>query len=251
MKNKSIKNDSYIKNVIKESIIFNTKKQNLMEDFEYEIKRFKQKLSETEDSDENLKILGRLKHFIQDFRNNVSRMVRESYMFEHNSKRTILEDRRFVEENFPDYKKFMNKFLNCESGQECWFLTNRFVDEIDMFIRNTKKQIENPEIRKDSANTSFKLKDVPVLLKSMSDRSDFKDIVLSIMADIAGPTYLRKNPANTIYNVLMYIIQKYDNLLGSSISIKKISNGRFLLRINRPKAIPVILDTNKQEAYNA
>lgn len=251
MKNKSIKNDSYIKNIIKESIIFNTKKQNLMKDFEPTLKMFKEKLFETEDSDENLRILRLLGHFIQDLHNNVRKMASQSDMFEHKSKRTILEDRRFVEENFPDYKKFMNKFLNCESSQECLFLTNRFVDEFDMFIRNIKKQIENPEIRKDSANTSFKLKDVPGLLKSMSDRSDFKDIILSIMADIAGPTYLRKNPANTIYNVLMYIIQKYDNLLGSSISTKKISDGRFLLRINHKKAIPVILDTNKQEVYNA
>ena len=251
MKNKSNANDSYIKNIIKESIIFNTKKQNLMEDFEYEIRKYKQKLFETENSDENLRILGRLKHFIEDFHNNVRKMVRQSDMFEHKTKRTLLEDRRFVEENFPDYKRFMNRFLDCQSSQECLVLTNKFVNEFEMFIRNVKKQITNPETKKGSTSVAFKLRDVPELLNSMSDRSDFKDRVLSIMASIAGPGFLGKSPANNIYIVLMYIIQKYDNLLGYSISIKKISNGRFLLRINHPKAIPVILDTNKQEAYNA
>ena len=251
MKNKSIKNDSYIKNVIKESIIFNTKKQNLMKDFEHEIKRFKQKLSETEDSYERSRILRLFGHFIQDLHSNVRKMARQSDMFEHKSKRTILENRRFVEENFPDYKKFMNKFLDCGSSQECLFLTKKFVDECEIFIRNIKKQIDNPEIKKGSTSIAFKLRDVPGLLNSMSNRSDFKDRVLSIMASVASPGFLGKSPASNIYIVLMYIIQKYDNLLGSSISIKKISNGRFLLRINHPKAIPVILDTNKQEAYNA
>lgn len=251
MKNKSNTNDSYIKNIIKESIIFNTKKQNLMKDFEYEIRKFKQKLFETKDSDENLRILGRLKHFIEDFHNNVRKMARQSDMFEHKSKRTILEDKRFVEENFPDYKKFMNKFLDCQSSQECLFLTNKFFDEFEMFIRNVKKQITNPETKKGFTRIAYKLSDVSGLLKSMSNRSDFKDRVLSIMAGVAGPAFLGKSPGSNIYIVLMYIIQKYDNLLGSSIDIKKISNGRFLLRINHPKAIPVILDTNKQEAYNA
>lgn len=251
MKNKSNANDSYIKNIIKESIIFNTKKQNLMEDFEYQIRRIKQKLSETNDSNESIKILKQFESFINYFQVEVRKMARQSDMFEHNTKRTLLEDRRFVEENFPDYKRFMNRFLDCGNSQECLFLTNRFVGECDYFIKNMKKQIDNSKTKKGSTSVAFKLRDVPGLLNSMSDRSDFKDRVLSIMASIAGPGFLGKSPANNIYIVLMYIIQKYDNLLGYSISIKKISNGRFLLRINHPKAIPVILDTNKQEAYNA
>ena len=251
MKNKSNTNDSYIKNIIKESIIFNTKKQNLMEDFEYQIRRIKQKLSETNDSNESIKILKQFESFINYFQVEVRKMARQSDMFEHKSKKTILEDKRFVEENFPDYKRFMNRFLDCGNSQECLFLTNRFVGECDYFIKNMKKQIDNSKTKKGSTSVAFKLRDVPGLLNSMSDRSDFKDRVLSIMASIAGPGFLGKSPANNIYIVLMYIIQKYDNLLGYSISIKKISNGRFLLRINHPKAIPVILDTNKQEAYNA
>lgn len=251
MKNKSNTNDSYIKNIIKESIIFNTKKQNLMEDFEYQIRRIKQKLSETNDSNESIKILKQFENFINYFQVEVRKMASQSDMFEHKTKRTLLEDRRFVEENFPDYKKFMNKFLDCGNSQECLFLTNRFVGECDYFIKNMKKQIDNFKTKKGSTSVAFKLRDVPELLNSMSDRSDFKDRVLNIMASIVGPGFLGKSPANNIYIVLMYIIQKYDNLLGYSISIKKISNGRFLLRINHPKAIPVILDTNKQEAYNA
>ena len=95
-------------------------------------------------------------------------------------------------------------------------------------VLNIKKQIDNPEIKKGSASIAFKLRDVPGLLNSMSNRSDFKDRVLSIMASVASPGFLGKSPASNIYIVLMYIIQKYDNLLGSSISIKKISNGRLL-----------------------
>jgi hypothetical protein len=222
-----------------------------MEDFEYQIRRIKQKLSETNDSNESIKILKQFESFINYFQVEVRKMARQSDMFEHNTKRTLLEDRRFVEENFPDYKRFMNRFLDCGNSQECLFLTNRFVGECDYFIKNMKKQIDNSKTKKGSTSVAFKLRDVPGLLNSMSDRSDFKDRVLSIMASIAGPGFLGKSPANNIYIVLMYIIQKYDNLLGYSISIKKISNGRFLLRINHPKAIPVILDTNKQEAYNA
>ena len=47
MKNKLITNDSYIRRLIKESIIFNTKKQSLMNWFEPTLKRFKDKLYET------------------------------------------------------------------------------------------------------------------------------------------------------------------------------------------------------------
>jgi hypothetical protein len=251
MKNKLITNDSYIRKLIKESIIFNTKKQNLMNWFEPTLKRFKDKLYETEDSTENLRILRLLGHFIQDFHDNVRKMASQSDMFEHKNKRTLMEGSRFVEENFPDYKKFMDRFINCENSQQCLFLTNRFVDEFQYFISNVKKQIDNPETKKGSTRIELKLRDIPKLLDSMSNRSNFKDIVLSIMASIAGPGFLGKSPASNIYTVLMYIIQKYDNLLGSSIDIKKISNGKFLLRINHPKANQIILDANKQEANKA
>ena len=145
----------------------------------------------------------------------------------------------------------MNRFLNCENSQQCLFLTNRFVDECQYFISNVKKQIDNPETKKGSTRIELKLRDIPKLLDSMSDRSDFKDRVLNIMATVTGPGFLGKSPASNIYTVLMYIIQKYDNLLGSSIDIKKISNGKFLLKINHPKANQIILDANKQEANKA
>lgn len=252
MKNKSNTNDSYIKNIIKESIIFNTKKQNLMRDFEVEIRKFERKLSDNQDFNEMNRILKQFEDYMHNFQIEVKRMVRESHMFEHRPKRALVEDARFVLENFPNYKRFIYRFLNCENSKDCLSLTNRFInDEFEPFTISMKREIKKQIEKKDSERIEFKLRDVPSLLNSMSNRSDFRDRVLSIMANIVSPASLRKSPPNNIYIVLMYIIQKYDNLLGSSINIKKISNGRFVLRINHPKAHQVILDVNKQEVYEA
>ena len=142
MKNKLITNDSYIRKLIKESINYNIKKQNLMEDFEFEIRSFKQKFKSTHNQNSNaiLQVIMKFKNFINFFHDEVRKMVRDSHMFENVNKGTLVEDSRFVEENFPNYKKFMNRFLNCGNGQECLFLTNRFIDECDYFIKNMKKQ---------------------------------------------------------------------------------------------------------------
>jgi hypothetical protein len=251
MKNKLITNDSYIRRLIKESIIFNTKKQSLAQVLSDNFRMFENKFKSFDNKIDFDKLIKQFEEFIYLFQEDVRRMARQSDMFEQRGRRNLMEGSKYIEENFPDYKKFMNRFLNCGNSQECLFLTNRFVDECQMFIKNVKKQTNNPETKKGSTRIELKLRDVPKLLDSMSDRSDFKDIVLNIMATITGPGFLGKSPANNIYIVLMYIIQKYDNLLGSSIDIKKISNGKFLLRINHPKATQIILDANKQEANKA
>jgi hypothetical protein len=251
MKNKLITNDSYIRRLIKESIIFNTKKQSLAQAFSDNFRMFENKFKSFDDKIDFDRLIKKFEDFINLFQDDVRRMARQSDMFEQRGRRNLMEGSKYIEENFPDYKKFMNRFLNCENSQQCLFLTNRFVDECQYFISNVKKQIDNPETKKGSTRIELKLKDVPKLLDSMSNRSNFKDIVLNILATVTGPGFLGKSPASNIYTVLMYIILKFDNLLGSSIDIKKISNGKFLLRINHPKANQIILDTNKQEANKA
>lgn len=148
MKNKPISNDLYIRKLIKESIIFNMKKQNLMEDFAFEIRGFKRKFESIPNQNYNatLQVLIKFSNFINFFHDDVRKMVKDSRMFENINKIALMEDIIFLEENFPDYKKFMNRFLNCGNGQECLFLTNKFVDECEYFSKNMKKQIAKKRI---------------------------------------------------------------------------------------------------------
>lgn len=148
MKNKPISNDLYIRKLIKESIIFNIKKQNLMEDFAFEIRGFKRKFESIHNQNYNttLQVLIKFLNFINFFHDDVRKMVKDSRMFENVNKIALMEDIIFLEENFPDYKKFMDRFLNCGNGQECLFLTNKFVDECEYFSKKMKKQITKKRI---------------------------------------------------------------------------------------------------------
>jgi len=255
MKNKSINNDSHLIGLIKESIIFETKKQSLAESLLDKFRMFENKFKSFDNNTDKIgfnTLIKQFEDFVNLFQDDVRRMARQSDMFEQRNRRKLMEGSKYIEENFPDYKKFLTRFLNCENSQQCLFLTNKFVDECQMFIRNVKKELTSNASVTSSSNQTSDPSGTNVVKISVNNVLDFlnnKPIsdVINILAEISK----RNIKPKSLYLYLKNIINKYHKLLGNNINLKKLGNNKVLLKIKHPNANDLILDMKDEVASKA
>ena len=251
MKNKSINNDSHLIGLIKESIIFETKKRSLAESLLDKFRMFENKFKSFDNNTDKIgfnTLINQFEDFINLFQDDVRRMARQSDMFEHRDRRKLMEGSKYIEENFPDYKKFVTRFLNCENSQQCLFLTDKFFDECQMFIRNVKKELTSNA----SSNRTSDLSGTNVVKISVNNVLDFlNNKPISDVIDILAEISKKNIKPKSLYLYMKNIINKYHKLLGDNINLKKLGNNKVLLQIKHPNANDLILDMKDEVANKA